>query len=631
METRILFEAEAQVAARAAPSAPAYVLAADGWHPGVIGIVASRIAERHHRPAVLIALDGEEGTGSGRSIPAFDLLGGLDAARADLLRHGGHRAAAGLTIERGRRRRPSARRSSAHAAAVLRPADLVPVAAGGRRRARRRAAPRARRGARAPGAVRDGQPGADAARPERAARRPAADGGGAARRLHARGRRRALALRVVRPRRRRFRPRRARPWTPPSASRSTATTARSSRGSSSATPARPRPARSRSSGEPPFAAAVLAELERRSSPGRPPAPGGGRPAGRRARSATRARRGIAGLLGDLVACGEPVLAVSAHAGHRAPRRCATASAASRSRRWAALEDDPALAAPYAHVVADRPAARTPHAARSSRRARCPAAGWTHLAWGGAEVAFARRVLAWELDLRAPLADLFRALRKAGPVEGPRSSALLRGAGAPAAHRPRSPAACCASLAELGLAEVERAPLRVRDPGRPAAHGARALAHVPRVRVAAGGRPGAPGCGDAGVGATCRRRRAAGRDGGGAGGLTPPAGLAGGRGHRLAGDGRMPRAELRLTAEACMAEDTEQTTEGRVPANGRPDEPRSAPGDGGAPAEHTRLPATAEPLPSRARLPATESARQGAARRRRQGRTAGRGPARSRRG
>ena len=57
------------------------MLAGEDWHPGVIGIVASRIAERHHRPAVLIALDGDEGTGSGRSIPAFDLLGGLTAAR----------------------------------------------------------------------------------------------------------------------------------------------------------------------------------------------------------------------------------------------------------------------------------------------------------------------------------------------------------------------------------------------------------------------------------------------------------------------------------------------------------------------------------------------------------------------
>ena len=62
----------------------AYVLAADGWHPGVIGIVASRIVERHHRPAILIALDRRSGApahGSGRSIPGFDLLGALEASR----------------------------------------------------------------------------------------------------------------------------------------------------------------------------------------------------------------------------------------------------------------------------------------------------------------------------------------------------------------------------------------------------------------------------------------------------------------------------------------------------------------------------------------------------------------------
>jgi single-stranded-DNA-specific exonuclease len=123
-ETRILFEAEAQV--REAGEQPAYVLAADGWHPGVIGIVASRIAERHHRPCVLIALDGDEGTGSGRSIPAFDLLGGLDAASAHLLRHGGHRAAAGCSVARSE---VDAFRAAfvAHAGAVLRPEDLVPV------------------------------------------------------------------------------------------------------------------------------------------------------------------------------------------------------------------------------------------------------------------------------------------------------------------------------------------------------------------------------------------------------------------------------------------------------------------------------------------------------------------------
>ena len=60
-ETRILFEAEAQVAQLGERAA--YVLAGEGWHPGVIGIVASRIAERHHRPAVLIALPA--GTAAG--------------------------------------------------------------------------------------------------------------------------------------------------------------------------------------------------------------------------------------------------------------------------------------------------------------------------------------------------------------------------------------------------------------------------------------------------------------------------------------------------------------------------------------------------------------------------------------
>src|SRR3954454_3756928 len=122
-ETRILFEAEAQVAA--AGEQPAYVLAGDGWHPGVIGIVASRIAERHHRPCVLIALDGAQGTGSGRSIPAFDLLGGLDACASHLIRHRGHRAAAGCSIARDAVDGFRAA-FAAHAAGVLTPEDLVP-------------------------------------------------------------------------------------------------------------------------------------------------------------------------------------------------------------------------------------------------------------------------------------------------------------------------------------------------------------------------------------------------------------------------------------------------------------------------------------------------------------------------
>src|SRR5205085_7062206 len=97
-ETRILFEAEAARAEH--PEAPAYVLAGEGWHPGVIGIVASRMVDRYNRPCVVISLDGESGRGSGRSIGAFDLHAALGACSEHLRRFGGHRAAAGLEIDR---------------------------------------------------------------------------------------------------------------------------------------------------------------------------------------------------------------------------------------------------------------------------------------------------------------------------------------------------------------------------------------------------------------------------------------------------------------------------------------------------------------------------------------------------
>lgn len=76
------------------------VLAGEGWHAGVIGIVASRLVERFWRPVILISMNGDEGRGSGRSIDAFDLYGGLVQC-ADLLKEfGGHRHAAGLAISR---------------------------------------------------------------------------------------------------------------------------------------------------------------------------------------------------------------------------------------------------------------------------------------------------------------------------------------------------------------------------------------------------------------------------------------------------------------------------------------------------------------------------------------------------
>lgn len=83
---------------------PVAVIAGEGWHPGVIGIVASRLKDKLNRPAFVISLDGEQGKGSGRSIPGVDLGAAVTAARqADLLVNGGgHAMAAGLTVVRDR-------------------------------------------------------------------------------------------------------------------------------------------------------------------------------------------------------------------------------------------------------------------------------------------------------------------------------------------------------------------------------------------------------------------------------------------------------------------------------------------------------------------------------------------------
>src|SRR5690242_2505592 len=100
VEGRILREAIQQVEewSEAKRRRRAYVLAGADWHEGVIGIVASRLVERFHRPVVLIAGGEGEWKGSGRSISTFDLHAGLAACSSLLGRWGGHRAAAGLSI-----------------------------------------------------------------------------------------------------------------------------------------------------------------------------------------------------------------------------------------------------------------------------------------------------------------------------------------------------------------------------------------------------------------------------------------------------------------------------------------------------------------------------------------------------
>ena len=103
LDQRILDEALEQVETTTDPERDAsFVLVGDGWHPGVVGIVASRVVERYGRPTFLIAFDGEIGKGSGRSISRFDLHAALLSCGDLLERFGGHQMAAGLTIHRSR-------------------------------------------------------------------------------------------------------------------------------------------------------------------------------------------------------------------------------------------------------------------------------------------------------------------------------------------------------------------------------------------------------------------------------------------------------------------------------------------------------------------------------------------------
>jgi single-stranded-DNA-specific exonuclease len=101
------------------------VLADEEWHPGVIGIVASRLVEEFGRPTILIALSGNQGKGSGRSISKFDLHGALGKSKEHLLRYGGHRAAAGITVARDKVGDFAARFNEV-ARSLLTPDDLVP-------------------------------------------------------------------------------------------------------------------------------------------------------------------------------------------------------------------------------------------------------------------------------------------------------------------------------------------------------------------------------------------------------------------------------------------------------------------------------------------------------------------------
>lgn len=124
IESGILTEALAQAEERA-EHARGFVLYSEGWHPGVIGIVASRVVERFHRPTVMVGVKDGVGKGSARSIEGFHLYDALSGCADLLARFGGHKHAAGLTIEA--KHLPALRESFERIARQrLTPEDLIP-------------------------------------------------------------------------------------------------------------------------------------------------------------------------------------------------------------------------------------------------------------------------------------------------------------------------------------------------------------------------------------------------------------------------------------------------------------------------------------------------------------------------
>lgn len=128
IERQILDQAMSQVAELGYDNDDhrAVVLGGQGWHPGVIGIVASRIVDRLHKPTVVVAFDGEGGQGSGRSIPGFHLARALEVCSSHLIAHGGHEMAAGLKLEVDRFE-DFRQAFTEHAGTAIEPSMLVPT------------------------------------------------------------------------------------------------------------------------------------------------------------------------------------------------------------------------------------------------------------------------------------------------------------------------------------------------------------------------------------------------------------------------------------------------------------------------------------------------------------------------
>jgi single-stranded-DNA-specific exonuclease len=439
VEQRTAWEADAQIAELGDRSA--YVLAADGWHPGVVGIVASRVVERRHRPAIVIGIDEDGvGHGSGRSIPGFDLLGALHGASAELERYGGHRAAAGLTVQRDRIE-PFRAAFEQHAASTLTPELLQPVE-------------------RVDAIVCASELGLELA-DELALLEPCGVGNPGVRLLVPAGR-----IDDLRPigegRHVRFSV-----WSGGARARAVAF------GCDGRLPVKagdqadatfrldvnswkgivePRlvlrhaqpcaAAAIEVLGEDaPYMRAVFAELERPLD-----LPSIADTDGR----VVIDRRGVSQLavLADAVASDQRVIAICASVSRRLPGlRERTGGFAIASHH--ALERDPELTRRYPHlVVLDPPS--TPAAATALRAG----SGYTHLTWGEPELRFAEQIHELEYGLRTSLVALYRTIRLRGSVTGGELEQLLRGDG-PHARPPQLAGKLIRVLAELELVSLDR--------------------------------------------------------------------------------------------------------------------------------------------------------------------------------
>src|SRR4051794_941023 len=511
--------------------APALILAGAGWHPGVVGIAASRMVERHFRPTILLSVEDGRAKGSARSIPGFDLVAALDATAEHLTRYGGHRAAAGLELDADR---VDAFRKAfiAYAASKIDPADMVrtesldALVGGGREGIGVDLA----RQLESPGPLGMGNPGPPLLAPwgRRRGVRPLGEEGKPSRFQRERGAGRAgggaLGMNGEIPRREdepldlsvelevdrwngaeqpRVVVRELYPLDAPESSAE-------SRPCGDGCP----------STDDEWWGRLHHEMERVAA-GRP----GGlldvrAPEGARREQVDRRGGAAVASLAELISSGESVLAVCADAGRRAklassaadPRRfgaavprvaccrCAGSSLDEALRTsaddgaalvlvdWTVVAQRPDAPREFRHVVVIDPAPSEALEGLAWVDARDH--GFLHLAWGPAELQLTERLLGREWELRSAIAEIWRGLGETGGgAEGEDLRAILQGA----SEFPRTPetaARCVRVLCELGLCEwpADRATGALRvlssertDLGRSRAYGACLARHQEAIR------------------------------------------------------------------------------------------------------------------------------------------------------